>query len=224
MAMPEDSTYPDSPRNTLRVLIVSDSPVIRAGISALLSASPPPPVEIVEYTDDYQDGSPLHELFDAAILASNPSDDSFTEDLALASELAGGVVVLTTELPEAAAPLLADPPHGWAILPLDSPTPVLAAALAATASGLVVLSQELTDLLHPDEPPGTPTDPSPLTPRELEVLNLVSDGLPNKSIARTLAISDHTVKFHISSIYAKLDAANRAEAVSLAARLGLIVL
>ncbi len=64
----------------------------------------------------------------------------------------------------------------------------------------------------------------PLTAREREVLDLLGRGLSNKKIARDLKISEHTVKFHVSSIYAKLGAENRAEAVSLGARLGLISL
>jgi DNA-binding NarL/FixJ family response regulator len=63
-----------------------------------------------------------------------------------------------------------------------------------------------------------------LTEREMEVLELLADGLANKQIALELEISEHTVKFHVSSIYTKLGAANRTEAVRIGARLGLIVL
>jgi DNA-binding CsgD family transcriptional regulator len=61
-----------------------------------------------------------------------------------------------------------------------------------------------------------------LTPRELEVLSLLAEGASNKAIARRLAISVHTVKFHIASLLEKLDAEGRTEAVALAARLGVI--
>jgi len=63
-----------------------------------------------------------------------------------------------------------------------------------------------------------------LTPREIEVLELLAEGLPNKAIAARLAISDQTVKFHVSSICGKLGAANRTEAVRRALRRGLITL
>jgi DNA-binding NarL/FixJ family response regulator len=63
-----------------------------------------------------------------------------------------------------------------------------------------------------------------LTARESEVLQLLAQGLANKQIALALGISEHTVKFHISSIYAKLGVTNRTEAVTQGARLGLIVL
>jgi DNA-binding NarL/FixJ family response regulator len=63
-----------------------------------------------------------------------------------------------------------------------------------------------------------------LTPREVEVLRLLADGLGNKEVALRLGISDHTVQFHISSILAKLGAGSRTEAVTLGIRRGLILL
>src|SRR3989442_1311175 len=63
-----------------------------------------------------------------------------------------------------------------------------------------------------------------LTPRELQVLQLLAEGLPNKRVALQLGISEHTVKFHVAVIFSKLDAHGRTEAVTRAARLGLIVL
>lgn len=62
----------------------------------------------------------------------------------------------------------------------------------------------------------------PLTPRELEVLALLAEGSSNKVIARRLAISVHTVKFHVGSLLDKLDAVGRTDAVAHAARLGVI--
>ena len=64
----------------------------------------------------------------------------------------------------------------------------------------------------------------PLTPREIQVLELLAEGLPNKAIAGRLRISDQTVKFHVASISSKLGAANRTDAVRRAARRGLIAL
>lgn len=63
-----------------------------------------------------------------------------------------------------------------------------------------------------------------LTPREREVLAWLAEGLPNKAIAARLGISEHTVKFHVASIYGKLDASTRAEAVRRGLRRGLIAL
>jgi two-component system, NarL family, nitrate/nitrite response regulator NarL len=63
-----------------------------------------------------------------------------------------------------------------------------------------------------------------LTPREVDVLRLLGEGLPNKAIARRLGISEHTVKFHVNAILGKLGASSRTEAVVRATRLGLILL
>jgi DNA-binding NarL/FixJ family response regulator len=85
-------------------------------------------------------------------------------------------------------------------------------------------------LLTPLSPPptaretGRETFEEPLTARELQVLALLAEGLPNKSIAVRLGISDQTVKFHVAAIIGKLGAANRTEAVRLAVRRGLIAL
>lgn len=63
-----------------------------------------------------------------------------------------------------------------------------------------------------------------LTPREIEVLHLLADGASNKIIAHRLGISDHTVKFHVTSILSKMNAGTRTEAVTLGVRMGLVYL
>ena len=73
---------------------------------------------------------------------------------------------------------------------------------------------------EPDEAPLVET----LTSREIEVLTLVADGLPNKAIAAALGLSDDTVKFHLSSIFGKLGASNRTDAVRQALRRGIVAL
>lgn len=85
------------------------------------------------------------------------------------------------------------------------------------AEAIVTVARTASD---PDEGPA----PEGMTPREIEVLELVAEGLPNKVIAERLGISDQTVKFHIGSISGKLGAANRTDAVRRAVRRGLIAL
>ena len=99
----------------------------------------------------------------------------------------------------------------------------LDAGLRAVAAGLRVRERA------PAEPAGfaaTTDDPAPglLTPREMEILSAIGDGLSNKAVARRLAISAHTVKFHLEAIFAKLEANSRAEAVAKGLRQGLIEL
>ena len=100
----------------------------------------------------------------------------------------------------------------------------LGAALAALARGLLVIAPALAGaaLMSPGAVPHAPAET--LTPRELEVLQLLAEGLSNKAIALHLKISDHTVKFHVNAIMNKLDAQSRTEAVVRATRLGLIIL
>src|SRR2546427_776029 len=91
-------------------------------------------------------------------------------------------------------------------------------AIRGVASGLMVFDSTLAPQASDDEPL------EQLTPRESEVLQLLADGLGNKDIAVKLSVSEHTIKFHIHSILAKLGAASRTEAVTRGLRSGLIEL
>jgi two-component system, NarL family, response regulator YdfI len=112
---------------------------------------------------------------------------------------------------------------GRAVLPRNATVGEIIATIEAVAAGLVVL--------HPDTmaPGGSvarraaAAASQPLTPRESEVLNMMAEGLGNKIIAARLGISLHTVKFHIASIFAKLGAGSRTEAVTIGVRQGLIM-
>lgn len=119
---------------------------------------------------------------------------------------------------------------GFGALPRDATTEEIIAAIAAVASGLTALDRSLaleamTGLARgrvEAEPVSAINEP--LTAREREVLQLLAQGIPNKQIAQRLSISEHTVKFHVSAIMTKLGAASRTEAVTTAARRGLLVL
>ncbi|HEY2914399.1 MAG TPA: response regulator transcription factor [Candidatus Angelobacter sp.] len=138
--------------------------------------------------------------------------------------------------------LIDDPDPAWvrralrasinAIISRDANTEDMQLALQAADAGFVLLHPtsvhgllqnnsiaEINDLSDDLAPEDMIED---LTARESEVLRLVSMGLGNKEIAASLAISEHTAKFHISSILSKLHAASRTEAVSLGIRKGLI--
>jgi DNA-binding NarL/FixJ family response regulator len=121
--------------------------------------------------------------------------------------------------------------HGGAagVLPTTVTVEQLRIAVGAVAQGLSVIPAEavadtLDALASEDDPRAAPAPATPLTPRELEVLNLMAAGASNKVIARNLGISIHTAKFHVASILAKLDATGRTDAVAQAARLGLLML
>ena len=101
-----------------------------------------------------------------------------------------------------------------------------ASADEARQSGLA--ADAILMALEPVAPPRRRDDPDvieePLTPREVQVLGLLADGLANKAIADRLGISDQTVKFHVAAILGKLGVANRTEAVRVAVRRGLIAM
>jgi DNA-binding NarL/FixJ family response regulator len=114
-----------------------------------------------------------------------------------------------------------------ALLPRDATPGEIIAAIEAVAAGLCVLSPEiLARLLAQRRAPRQTASAAlteTLTPRELEVLAMLAEGLGNKEIARQLDISDNTVKFHLSAIFGKLGASSRTEAVLQGMRHGLIM-
>jgi DNA-binding CsgD family transcriptional regulator len=124
--------------------------------------------------------------------------------------------------------------HGRAPAPLavaiEIDDPELADRLAALLSDLAGLRLaqpgETADVaLVSARAPAAPAGPDgALTPREREVLGHLAEGVSNKTIARRLGISTHTVKFHVASLIDKLDATGRTDAVAHAARLGVIQL
>ena len=140
-----------------------------------------------------------------ALYATDPAARRRLERLA--AEQDGVTIIGTANSPAALARLLAET-RAEAVL--AEAQPVLAALLAADPS------QETA--------PASDEAETVLTPREIEVLAAMADGASNKMIARRLGISFHTVKFHVASILAKLDADSRTEAVAQGARLGLVML
>jgi DNA-binding NarL/FixJ family response regulator len=119
---------------------------------------------------------------------------------------------------------------GWAYLRKEADGEEIAGAIRAVAAGLVVLDRLLAPSFCPPLPFVPPLHDESLlpdetlTPREREVIQLMAQGLPNKNIAARLSISLHTVKFHVASILAKLNANSRTEAVTQGARRGLVTL
>ena len=118
--------------------------------------------------------------------------------------------------------------RGWSVLGRDVDGDQLDLAVRSADAGLVLLDLPVaaTALSLPTAiaAPATGLGSDALTARELQVLQLVAQGLPNKGIARRLGISENTAKFHVASLSGKLGASSRTEAVTLAARQGLILL
>jgi DNA-binding NarL/FixJ family response regulator len=118
------------------------------------------------------------------------------------------------------------PWRAWGVISLDSAASELVAAVHALQEGLLVgipaLLRKALNPRNPEERLAESLD-DPLTARELEVLQSLAQGLANKQIAQALSISEHTVKFHVSAIYAKLGVTNRTEAVRAGIQRGLVI-
>lgn len=218
-----------STMDDLRVLIVADDPLARAGLAALLADQPGCQViGQVSGDTDLLDALDVHRpeviVWD---LGWDPASASSTSPATGLERLSD----LEDEAPPAVA-LLPDETHATeariagarGLLLRDTDAEHLVAALMAVALGLVVLDPSLAAAMLAIREQGTPLMVEELTPRELEVLQLLAEGLPNKIIALRLDISEHTVKFHVNAILGKLGAQSRTEAVVRASRLGLILL
>ena len=205
----------------IRVLIAAPTPALRAGLQALVATNE---LQIAGVVSTLAALDVDIAAVDVLLLAD---EDLLADAARIIPDDARLALLLLAGDGRAAALLRALPLAGWGILPLDSSPAELQAALGAVAHGLVVLPMPLAEqLLGQRGPLAVPAhdQADPLTAREREVLQLVSQGLSNKLIARELQVSEHTVKFHVSSIFAKLGAASRTDAISRGARQGLITL
>lgn len=206
----------------IRVFVVAPTPMMQAGLRAMLAA---PEMQVSGETSTV--GEVVAELPGIDVIVV---EETLLEDVerAVANNMNGTValVVLTNNGERLLPALRALSLRGWSVVPTDATTAQLHASVVAAAQGLITLPVAFADRLFEPRPVvGTVgTLEEPLTVREHEVLELVSQGLSNKLIARRLQISEHTVKFHISSISTKLGASSRTEAVSRGVRRGLITL
>src|SRR5829696_1769195 len=203
-----------------RVFVVAPTPTMRAGLRSMLASVETADLLIVGEAGLSAGPFPPLSGADVVLVA----DEELLEETALGvSEDGTQALLLLSEDESEASRLRALSLRGWGVVAPDSPAEELGAAVAAVAHGLTVLPKTLAARLL-DEPAAVEELSDPLTSRESEVLDLLGHGLSNKMIARELHISEHTVKFHISSLYSKLGVSNRAEAVSQGARHGLITL
>ncbi|HUK67086.1 MAG TPA: response regulator transcription factor [Anaeromyxobacteraceae bacterium] len=195
----------------LRVAIVSDDPLTRSGLAALLSHREE--VAVVG-TPSPQDLEGLRALGVEGILFDLASGQEALGALAAAFPL-----VALADGEEQAARALRGGARG--VVLRDASADKLAAALTSVVHGLIALDRPLSGWVQPAAAGAVGEG---LTPREMEVLSLLAEGLPNKVIAQRLGTSERTAKFHVESILGKLGAENRSEAIVLAARRGLVVL
>jgi len=209
----------------IRVLVNASSPIAKAGLESLLAAHSA--LRFVEDSYDYGRGTGADSTPDVLLVeAATLADPAARKAMDWAS--AGGPVVMLVRNPAAEAVAEALRTGVKAVLSSGRTGPEIVAAIEAAAVGLVVLDSTDLETLLPAPSAvssgGSVALVEALTPRELQVLQLVAAGLGNKEIASRLEISEHTVKFHVAAIMGKLGAASRTEAVTLGIRHGLIMI
>jgi DNA-binding NarL/FixJ family response regulator len=233
----------------MRIYVIAQYPTIRAGLTALVQSQPGwtvvgeelPTTKLAEGVDIVLvdlDGLEDPEMVAKWLGILVPRAGLVAIDVAAMAGRRGALRQAPggTQLLGLVARSAEDYGLAFGALPRDATRDEIIAALTAVSTGLVVLDRRLArDYLSfhqgaavaaPLQVPGDAGGemPETLTGRELEVLQILAEGLPNKLIAARLHITEHTAKFHVSSIMLKLGASSRTEAVTLAARRGLLLL
>jgi len=222
----------------IHVAVVSPIQAVRSGLRAMLGEK-----SSNSLPDDFSsslvisDAPGLAEvnrwLHEVDVLVMTADADTIDELGRIASqEESHFAILLLADSPQGVPELSHLPVHAWGVLALDCTTEELNAAVRAVYEGLLVSSpgligagfRRLLSATHPASDPVGKEMIELLTQRESEVLELLAQGLANKQIAARLNISEHTVKFHVSSIYTKLGVASRTEAVRSGVQQGLISL
>ncbi len=212
----------------VRVLIVAAYPTIRAGLKAVIEGDRAFEVAGEAVNLDALIAQLESLAPDVILLDAGADIEALLEGLEPLAT--GGLLpplVLISPAIDVVAEVIAVGIQGF-LLP-DASADEIGAALRSALAGLTTIDgRAVASLLErrtlPETAPAPEGHYETLTPREAEVLQLIAQGLPNKTIAVELGISEHTVKFHVGSILTKLDAASRAEALARAARVGLIIL
>ncbi len=212
--MPETASA--APR---RVVVIAEDPLVRSALGVLLSGD-----ERLQVVDQLAPRDDLGAgiagvLAEVGVWDLGAATRSVEQAGALGSSLP--LVCLAPDA-ERAAELLALGVRG--LLARDVDAARLRAAAYAVAEGLLVFDEGFAGDLFEERRAAPLSTLENLTPRELEVLELIAEGLSNKLIAVRLGISEHTAKFHVNAIMTKLGVQSRTEAVVRAARLGLLSL
>ena len=207
----------------VRVLVASLSPLARTGLEALIR---PMSATTVVGSGPLSEAASLAGQLqpDVVVVDAGPGDPADLEpirDLALAQP-GLPIVVLALDTADQAAALHLG---AAALLTSGIDAESLRAAILAAARGLVTIARPDLAALLPQEADARAAASTMIeapTRRELEVLQLLAQGLTNRQMAERLGVSEHTVKFHVTALLGKFDARTRAEAVARAIRMGLL--
>ena len=201
----------------IRVTIVSPNHALRVGLREMLGGH----ANIKVASEAVNLESVNENETEVVVLASVSS-------VSLQSDKKDFAILYLTDDVDSVRSLLNSKVRTWGVLSAEATADELVAGVLAVGEGLWVgapsLVAELMRLPRGGESSSEDSLIDPLTAREKEVLQLMAQGLANKQIALSLGISEHTVKFHLSSLYAKLGVSSRTEAVRRGIELGLISL
>ncbi|MBK7318217.1 response regulator transcription factor [Candidatus Villigracilis affinis] len=201
----------------IRVMIVSPNSALRIGLRELLGRQPD-----IQIAGEAVDLEGIHEMETEVLVLASVSSARLLE-----SRITSPILFLTDDV-ESVRAVLGSNVRAWGVLSPDATEDELAAAVRAVGEGLWVgapsLVREMIRFSGRRESLGEESLTEQLTAREKEVIQLMAQGLANKQIALSLSISEHTVKFHLSSLYAKLGISSRTEAIKRGIELGLISL
>jgi DNA-binding NarL/FixJ family response regulator len=203
----------------ISLIIIAPYPSVRAGLRAMVEESRE--IDVLGESSDIEVGQP--DTPDALLVDLDP--DRLDLPGQIAARYPSAAQVLLIDSPSAMRQIDGLPERATAVLLKDATAEEIIAGIVAASLGLVVLDPtvaQMTGLSTPDR--DTEELDEPLTEREHQVLDLLALGLPNKTIAMELGISEHTAKFHVASIMSKLAASSRTEAVAIAARRGILAL
>lgn len=214
--------WTDKEQEGIVVCVVAPTPALRAGLRAMLNNIQS--IEVIYELSSLAEFDAYNASTEILVLAPGAGSNADIRDVLDASP-ALAVLMIVEKDPSSTEIAIDLSGRAWGILSLDATSEELETVFHALNAGLIVGTPELISPLMRDI--ATNLDEQivdPLTDRELQVLQLLAQGLANKQIASQLGISEHTVKFHVSGIYTKLGATNRTEAVRLGVRNGLILL
>lgn len=201
----------------IRVAVVSPNSALRVGLRELLGRQPD--IQVIGEAVDLES---VHEMEAEVFVLASVSSGRLLEN-----SITSPILFLTDDI-EAVRMVLGSKVRAWGVLSLEATEDELAAAVRAVGEGLWVgapgLVGEMIRFSGRRESLGEESLTEQLTAREKEVIQLMAQGLANKQIALSLGISEHTVKFHLSSLYSKLGISSRTEAIKRGIELGLISL
>ena len=201
----------------IRVAVVSPNSALRVGLRELLGRQPD--IQVIGEAVDLES---VHEMEAEVFVLASVSSGRLLEN-----SITSPILFLTDDI-ESVRMVLGSKVRAWGVLSLEATEDELAAAVRAVGEGLWVgapgLVGEMIRFSGRRESLGEESLAEQLTAREKEVIQLMAQGLANKQIALSLGISEHTVKFHLSSLYSKLGISSRTEAIKRGIELGLISL